>query len=175
MAHSHCPPTPWYLQARSAKMVDKEDTQADCAFSLSVVSPSSCWQTPLLLRTLAGPQQCCQRLQDVDTANSREALATSDRMKPVQLHTKLPKKKKMTRCMRYIHSYPHFWCMFHCMRIQHLPLKTVSVHIWHRSTCICGLQWNQRSQTLKTCTYGKELHAPRWNINSLVHLQQENT
>lgn len=94
MAHSHCPPTPWYLQARSAKMVDKEDTQADCAFSLSVVSPSSCWQTPLLLRTLAGPQQCCQRLQDVDTANSREALATSDRMKPVQLHTKLPKKKR---------------------------------------------------------------------------------
>lgn len=78
MAHSHCPPTPWYLQVRSAKMVHKEDTQADCAFSLSVVSPSSCWQTPLLLGTLAGPQQCCLCLQDVDTANSREALATSD-------------------------------------------------------------------------------------------------
>lgn len=78
MAHSHCPPTPQYLQVRSTKMVLKEGTQADCAFSLSVVSPSSCWQTPLLLGTLAGPQQCCLCLQDVDTANSREALATSD-------------------------------------------------------------------------------------------------
>lgn len=59
-------------------MVHKEDTQADCAFSLSVVSPSSADRLLLLLGTLAGLQQCCLHLQDVDTANSRVALAISD-------------------------------------------------------------------------------------------------
>lgn len=134
MAHSHCPPPT--LFTRSAKMIHKEDTQADCAFSLSLVSPSSCWQTPLLLGTLTRPHQYCVRPSGCWHSKQQGGFFKLRQWKKKNLHgllhAKLPKKDDR---MYDVNLVTHSQHVFNCKRLQHLlfELKIVSVHIWHRS------------------------------------------
>lgn len=75
----------------------------------------------------------------------------------------------------YIYSHPLFQNVFHCKRIQYLllKLKTVSPDIWHRSNVAFAMK--PEIPDVKNMHLGEELHVPPWNINSLVHLQKENT
>lgn len=108
-----------------------EEIEADCALSPSRVSPSSCWQTPLLLGTLTGPQQRCLHPPGCWHSKQLQQVQAVDRTCVVCFTLPHQKKKKDYR----IYGHPLFGCVFHCERIQHLlfRLKTVSVHIWHRS------------------------------------------
>lgn len=129
---------------------------------------------PLLLGTLAAPQQCCLCLQDVNTANSREALATSDsgwNLRSCTLNCQKKGWQDVWGTFTATHASgacstarESSICRWNC-QCSHLAQKYL--HLW---TAV-----KPEIPDIKTCTYGKELHVPCWNINSLVHLQQENT
>lgn len=118
-------------------------------------------------------------LRDAGTANSREASASSGSgQNPYGLlHTKSPKKgwQDVSRIFTVTHSFgacstarESSICCF-SWKLSVFTFGTeVTLHLW---TAVKP----ERSQMWKTCTYGKELHVPPWNINSLVHLQKENT
>lgn len=125
---------PWYLQLRSAKMIHKIHRQAVLSVSVWFLHlPADrllycLGHWPDLISTVCA-------LWDAGTANSREASPSSGSGQNLYglLHATSSKKGWQGVSCRF--SHPLFRCVFHCKRIQHLlfKLKTVSVHIWHRS------------------------------------------
>lgn len=100
------------------------------------------------------------------------------RTKPVWFVAHWIARRQMAITYHLYSKPPIFRCVFHCERIQHLlfKLKTVSVHIWHRSN-FSSLDCSEirKIPNVQNMHLWEELHMPPWNINSLVHLQKEKT
>lgn len=151
-----------------------EEIEADCALSPSRVSPSSCWQTPLLLGTLTGPQQRCLHPPGCWHSKQLQQVQAVDRTCAVCFTLPHQKKKK-----KKITGFTVTHCLGACSTARESSICCLD---WKLSVFTFGTEvtlhlWTavkpERSQTLKTCTYRKELQVPPWNTNSLVHLQRE--
>lgn len=99
-------------------------SQSQSGFSIFLLTDSFiAWDTDGTSAALSAPAGMLAQQTPSASAGSGQNLCGV-------FHTTSPKKKD-----HRIYGHPLFGCVFHCERIQHLlfRLKTVSVHIWHRS------------------------------------------